>query len=74
MTQGTVRRYDPATGSGEVLLDDGHDVAFDGAALDRDRVRLLRPGQRVALVLDRDSRRARYVTLATLPVPPGAGS
>src|SRR5438046_905279 len=30
--QGTVKDFDAATGSGSVLLDDGREVAFDGAA------------------------------------------
>ena len=49
----TVATYDPATRSGTVLREDGHRLAFDGAALDP-AVRLLRSGQRVHLALGSD--------------------
>ncbi|MCW2779158.1 MAG: hypothetical protein JWN17_2883 [Frankiales bacterium] len=42
----TVRTYDAATRSGDLLRDDGRPLRFDAAALDP-RVRSLRPGQRV---------------------------
>ena len=47
--QGTVRDFDPTTGAGSVLLDDGRQVAFDGAAFAAGGLRLLRFGQRVRL-------------------------
>lgn len=47
--QATVRDFDPGTGTGSALLDDGSEVTFDGAALAAGGFRLLRPGQRVRL-------------------------
>lgn len=45
--QATVRSYDPLTGSGSVLLDDGRELTFPGGALRGSGVRSLRSGQRV---------------------------
>ncbi|MFG2575978.1 hypothetical protein OG802_25495 [Streptomyces sp. NBC_00704] len=45
--QATAYTYDPATRSGQVLLDDGTPVPFDASAFDAGGLRLLRPGQRV---------------------------
>jgi 2-phospho-L-lactate guanylyltransferase len=47
--QGTVASYDAATRSGTVVLDDGHELGFEAAALAGSGLRLLRPGQRVRL-------------------------
>jgi 2-phospho-L-lactate guanylyltransferase len=47
--QATVATYDPTTGAGSVLLDDGAEVPFAPDALTGSRLRLLRPGQRVRL-------------------------
>jgi hypothetical protein len=47
--QATVERYDAAGRAGAVLLDDGSRLPFAAAALQECAVRLLRPGQRVAL-------------------------
>lgn len=63
--QGTVRQFDPRTGSGSVLLDDGRALDFDAAAFAAGGLRLLRLGQRVRL--DRDAERVVRVTLITLP-------
>ncbi len=63
--QATVCRFDPETGSGSVLLDDGRQVDFDAAAFAAGGLRLLRPGQRVRL--DRAADRVVRVTLITLP-------
>ena len=49
MAQGSVHTFDPTTGAGSVLLDDGTDVAFDELAFERSGLRLLRLGQRVSL-------------------------
>jgi cold shock CspA family protein len=62
--QATVATFDPATGAGTVLLDDGRPVHFDGAAFAAGGLRLLRLGQRVRL--DRDGDRVTRVTIATL--------
>ncbi len=48
--QGTVAAYDEATRAGRVLLDDGTGLAFPGAAV-RPEVLRLRPGQRVRLAV-----------------------
>ncbi|MEO5711259.1 MAG: hypothetical protein ABIQ59_15735 [Nocardioidaceae bacterium] len=47
--QGTVSAFDADTHDGRVLLDDGLELRFTGAALVGSRLRLLRPGQRVRL-------------------------
>jgi cold shock CspA family protein len=47
--QATVATFDPATGAGTVLRDDGREVAFDGEAFAAGGLRLLRLGQRVRL-------------------------
>lgn len=55
--QATVFRFDPATGTGAVLLDDGRELPFDASALRGSGLRLLRPGQRVRLVTSGDPER-----------------
>jgi cold shock CspA family protein len=47
--QGTVSEFDPASGAGAVLLDDGSREAFAGPAFAASGLRLLRVGQRVRL-------------------------
>lgn len=66
--QATVRNFDPATRSGEVLLDDGTPMKFPGRAFDASGLRLLRLGQRVRLRLDDDGA-IEFITIATLPDP-----
>ncbi|HWA68095.1 MAG TPA: hypothetical protein VG899_17170 [Mycobacteriales bacterium] len=66
--QATVRRFDEATRSGDVLLDSGAAVEFDAGAFDRSGLRLLRTGQRVRLDLD-EAGRVRSLTIATFPDP-----
>ncbi|MEU8380486.1 hypothetical protein [Streptosporangium sp. NPDC048865] len=65
--QATVRTFDPATRSGSVFLDDGTEIPFGAAAFDAGPLRLLRSGQRVAIVMSGDD--ITYVTLSTFPVP-----
>jgi 2-phospho-L-lactate/phosphoenolpyruvate guanylyltransferase len=65
--QGTVRRFDPATGSGSVLLDDGTELPYDDAAFAASGLRLLRLGQRVRIRVDDDGSRIVHLTLVTLP-------
>ncbi|NUR25459.1 MAG: hypothetical protein HOV83_06360 [Catenulispora sp.] len=65
--QGTARVFDPATRSGTVLLDDGTELAFDGAAFDAGGLRLLRLGQRVRMRRD-EAGRIVALTLVTLPL------
>jgi cold shock CspA family protein len=67
MSQGTVATFDPATGSGTVLLDDGTELAFDGSAFARSGLRMLRFGQRVIMrVVDG---RVEAITHISLPLP-----
>ena len=47
--QGTVSEFDPGTGVGAVLLDDGKRLGFPAAAFAASGLRLLRIGQRVRL-------------------------
>lgn len=47
--QASVHRYDEATGSGSVLLDDGREIPFDGKVIDASGLRLVRSGQRVSI-------------------------
>ncbi|MFJ4483995.1 hypothetical protein ACIP3D_16770 [Streptomyces longwoodensis] len=65
--QATAYTYDPATRSGQVLLDDGTPVPFDAAAFDAGGLRLLRPGQRVRIETEgpADTPRVTLVTLHT---------
>lgn len=69
--QGTVRSFDPATGSGTVLLDDGTELGYDGAAFRAGGVRLLRVGQRVRIEVatSADLPRVTFLTVATLRDP-----
>lgn len=66
--QATAYTYDPETRSGQVLLDDGTPLPFDGAAFDAGGLRLLRPGQRVRIETEggKDGLRITLVTLQTL--------
>lgn len=52
MAQGSVHTFDPASGAGSVLLDDGQEVPFSPEAFEMSGLRLLRPGQRVSLEQD----------------------
>ena len=54
MAQGSVHTFDPGTGGGSVLLDDGVEVPFPPEAFAVSGLRLLRPGQRVSLERDPD--------------------
>ncbi|MER7835159.1 hypothetical protein ABTY98_04420 [Streptomyces sp. NPDC096040] len=65
--QATAYTYDPDSRSGQVLLDDGTPVPFDGAAFEAGGLRLLRPGQRVRIETEGtgDDLRVTLVTLQT---------
>lgn len=63
-----MRRFDPETRGGDVLLDDGSVREFDSAAFDASGLRLLRLGQRVRLRTD-DTGRITFLTIATLRDP-----
>ena len=47
--QATVYRYDPQSGAGSVLTDQGVVLPFEVAALRRSGLRHLRPGQRLSV-------------------------
>jgi hypothetical protein len=66
--QATVRSFDSATRSGDVLLDDGSVRTFDAAAFDPSGLRLLRIGQRVRLAVDTDGA-IEFITLSTFRDP-----
>jgi len=69
--QATVSRFDAATRSGTVLLDDGVELPYDGDAFDAAGIRLLRLGQRVRIEVAGEAgssgRRVVFLTIATLP-------
>ncbi len=84
--QATVRSYDPSTGAGTVLLDDGYELPFPGEATRGSGVRSLRSGQRVQVQLSTDVVRPHgggpnskrpapgtYVTALTVYTLPEAG-
>ena len=50
--QASVHRFDPATGNGSVLLDDGRELPFDAAVFDASGLRHLRAGQRLSIAVD----------------------
>jgi 2-phospho-L-lactate/phosphoenolpyruvate guanylyltransferase len=64
--QGTVATFDPASGAGTVLLDDGSEVTFPAPAFAASGLRLLRLGQRVRLERDAAGRVVR-LALPTMP-------
>jgi 2-phospho-L-lactate guanylyltransferase len=47
--QATVHTFDPDTGAGSVLTDDGTRLPFEPAAFEGSGLRLLRPGQRLTV-------------------------
>jgi cold shock CspA family protein len=53
--QASVHSFDPRTGDGSVLLDDGRRVPFDADVFARSGLRLLRWGQRVTVELAADA-------------------
>lgn len=67
LVQATVRRFDPASRSGDVLLDDGTLLPYGADAFDRSGLRLLRLGQRVRILVDEG--RVVFLTLATFADP-----
>jgi 2-phospho-L-lactate/phosphoenolpyruvate guanylyltransferase len=64
--QATVRNFDPHTGAGDLLLDDGNVLSFPAAAFAASRLRLLRLGQRVKVEVDAGGA-VRRLTIVTLP-------
>jgi len=66
--QATVRDFDPRTGAGDLLLDDGSALPFSGAVFAASGLRLLRLGQRVRIETDAAGV-VRRLTIVTLPFP-----
>lgn len=66
--QATVRSFSALTRSGSVFLDDGTVLPFSAGAFDASRLRMLRPGQRVAIRRAPDGT-ITALTLATFPLP-----
>jgi cold shock CspA family protein len=64
--QATVSTFDPHTGAGTVLLDDGVELSFGADALTGTGLRLLRPGQRVRLETSGDGAGIEVVCLQIL--------
>jgi 2-phospho-L-lactate/phosphoenolpyruvate guanylyltransferase len=52
--QASVHRFDPETGVGAMLLDDGTVLPFDQDAFDSSGLRLLRVGQRLTVDAEDD--------------------
>jgi hypothetical protein len=66
--QATVRAFDPASGSGNVFLDDGTTAEFGPEVFAASGLRLLRRGQRVAIRCG-PAGAITALALATLPLP-----
>jgi 2-phospho-L-lactate guanylyltransferase len=62
--QATVYEYDPETGTGRVVGDDGVVLGFDAAAMATGGLRHLRPGQR--LTVEVEDRRVVRLSLGTI--------
>ncbi|MFZ0161460.1 MAG: hypothetical protein WAL50_20710 [Kineosporiaceae bacterium] len=52
--QATVHRFDPATGAGSVVTDTGTVLPFTPQAFAASRLRQLRPGQRLTVLVEGD--------------------
>jgi 2-phospho-L-lactate guanylyltransferase len=74
--QATVHRFDPTTRSGSVVTDDGLLVPFDADAFGKSRLRHVRTGQRLTVVVEGAGPDARVVamSLGTVGVPPARPS
>ena len=55
--QGTVKEFDPESGTGSLLLDDGTEVVIDPTSTEGSEIRYLRLGQRVDFDVDEDDGR-----------------
>lgn len=66
--QATVLAFDPETGSGSVVLDDGHRLPFTSDVFARSGLRLLRSGQRVRITLSSEQT-VTALTIITLADP-----
>jgi hypothetical protein len=61
--QATVNRFDPATGSGNVVTDAGLVIPFDAEAFATSGLRLLRPGQRLGITVSGEGAATMVATL-----------
>lgn len=64
-----MRSFDSVTRAGTVLLDDGLELPYDGAAFDAGGLRLLRVGQRVRLRFEGEPAQITFLTVVTLSDP-----
>jgi hypothetical protein len=62
--QATVYSFDPATGSGSVVTDDGEVLPFGAKAFDESPLRLARPGQRLTVTVAGTGKGAHVTGLA----------
>jgi 2-phospho-L-lactate guanylyltransferase len=74
--QATVHRFDPETGAGSVLTDQGIVLPFDAEAFAASRLRHLRTGQRLTVEVSGEGPDAVVVDLAlgTVGLPPARPS
>ena len=74
--QATVHRFDPATGAGTVVTDQGLVLPFDPEAFAASRLRHLRTGQRLTVDVAGEGPDAAVVALAlgTVGLPPARPS
>jgi cold shock CspA family protein len=74
--QATVHRFDPATGAGTVLTDDGIVLPFAPEAFAASRLRHLRTGQRLTIEVAGEGPDAVVVALSlgTVGLPPARPS
>jgi 2-phospho-L-lactate guanylyltransferase len=74
--QATLHRFDAATRSGTVVTDDGLLVPFDAEAFSGSRLRHIRTGQRLTVVVEGSGAEARIVamSLGTVGLPPARPS
>jgi cold shock CspA family protein len=70
LTQATVHTFDAAVGAGSVITDEGLVIPFASAAWEKGPLRTMRPGQRVRVVIEAESKPVVVaITLATFPDP-----
>jgi 2-phospho-L-lactate guanylyltransferase len=74
--QATVHRFDAATRSGTVVTDEGLLLPFDAGAFATSRLRHVRTGQRLTVVVEGDDLDAHVVamSLGTVGTPPARPS
>ncbi len=63
MPQGTIKDFDPQTGSGSLLLDSQEELSFDAATFAASRLWDLRLGQRVRVSVEGSGEQRRVTAL-----------